>query len=237
MQDRPNLVVVLGDSRAILSGMSGHGKTALFVLLLILFCAASKGAVADSANPYQGIVDRNVFGLKPPPPPAKPEEKKVDAPKITLTGITTILGNKRVLMNVAMPPKPPEPAKQQSLILAEGQREGEIEVMEIDEKAGSVKVNDYGTILTLNLDKDGAKLPAAVPAAPPPAAPPAVGYTPPPPVIQPNPAAAAGNPLGGLKTIPSRTVRMPAPGGVPVPSGPPIPGPVNSRVGLPPATR
>ena len=219
--------------------MSGRGKTVLWILNCVLFCAGSKGAAADSANPYQGIVDRNVFGLKPPPPPVKPEDKKVDAPKITLTGITTILGNKRVLMNVAMPAKPPEPAKQQSFILAEGQRESEIEVLEIDEKAGIVKVNDFGTILTLNLDKDGAKLPASVAAAPPPPGQPAPGYVPPPNY---NPLTPSPNaPAGGLKTIPTRTVRLPTPGGPPVPGGPPTPGsinPINSRgVGLPPAPR
>jgi len=175
---------------------------------------------ADSANPYQGIVDRNVFGLKPPPAPPRPEDNKPPPPKITLTGITTILGNKRALMNVAMPPKPPDPAKQKSFILAEGQRDGDIEVLEIDETSGTVKVDDFGTVMVLDINKDGAKLPAT-PLAPAPVAPPgAAGYRPP----GPNAYAPTGDGnAGGLRTIPTRQLRLP-PSGVPPAPVPSIPG-------------
>jgi len=192
-------------------------KIASCVLSTFIVCSAAIAIGADSGNPYQAIVDRNVFGLKPPPPPGKPEEKKVDLPPITLTGITTILGNKRALMNVQSPGKPPN-----SLILAEGQREGEIEVLEIDEKAGSVKINQSGTVVSLNFEKNGAKLPAAVPAVMP-----VPGQV--------NPVAAAGTPQApipyvpgapppvstGLKTIPQRQIRLPQPGGQPAPGGAP----------------
>jgi len=129
-----------------------------------------------SDNPYQSIVDRNVFSLKPPAPPADPAEvNKPTVVKITLTGMTTILGNKRVLMKTAPPPgKPGEgPKSELSYILTEGERQGDIEVLEIDEKGGSVKVNNAGTIQTLTFEKDGAKLPATV--APPPSAPGVLG--------------------------------------------------------------
>ena len=115
--------------------MSESQKTVVCVLTSLMLCAGAKAIGADSAaNPYQGIVDRNVFGLKPPPPPPRPEDNKPPAPKITLNGITTILGNKRALMSVQMPARPPEPAKPQSFFLAEGQRDGDIEVLEINEK-------------------------------------------------------------------------------------------------------
>jgi hypothetical protein len=141
----------------------------------LAFCTAAPAVPVDTSessdNPYQSIVDRNVFSLKPPAPPADPAEvNKPTVVKITLTGMTTILGNKRVLMKSAPPPgKPGEgPKTEQSYILTEGQREGDIEVLEIDEKAGSVKVNNGGTIQTLTFEKDGAKLPATVapPSAP-----------------------------------------------------------------------
>src|SRR6266404_3955133 len=143
--------------------MSDTGKIVVCILSSLTFCAGAKAIVADtSANPYQGIVDRNVFGLKPPPPPNKgPLTDTPPPPKITLTGITTIFHDKRALMNVAMPAKPSEPAKNQSFILAEHQREGDIEVLEIDVKTGDVKVSNFGTVVTLNLEKDGAKLPNA----------------------------------------------------------------------------
>jgi len=173
--------------------MSDTGKIVVCILSSLSLCAGAKAIVADtSANPYQGIVDRNVFGLKPPPPLNKgPATDTPPPPKITLTGITTIFHDKRALMTVAMPAKPPEPAKQQSFILAEHQREGDIEVLEIDVKTGDVKVSNFGTVVTLNLEKDGAKLPNA-PALP------IAG-------AQPNPAGYVppGNPAApGMKTIP-----------------------------------
>ena len=141
----------------------------------LAFCTVANAVPQESSdNPYQSIIDRNVFSLKPPPPPPDPAEvNKPQTVKITLTGITTILGNKRVLMKTAPPPgKPGEgPKTEQSYILTEGQREGDIEVIAIDEKAGSVKVDNGGTVQTLTFEKDGAKLPAT---AAPPSAPGAV---------------------------------------------------------------
>ena len=102
---------------------------ALFCLLgSLAFCA---GAMTPDSlrNPYQGIIDRNVFGLRTPPPPPtnNPEANKPPPPKITLTGIITgFTGNKRALMKVQVPPKPGSPANEQSLIMTEGQREGDV---------------------------------------------------------------------------------------------------------------
>jgi len=136
----------------------------------LAFCTAASAVPQESSdNPYQSIIDRNVFSLKPPPPPPDTTEaNKPQTVKITLTGITTILGNKRVLMKTAPPPaKPGEgPKTEQSYILTEGQREGDIEVIAIDEKTGSVKVNNGGTVQTLTFEKDGAKLPATAAPAP-----------------------------------------------------------------------
>src|SRR2546426_7293281 len=108
--------------------MLESGKKVVCILGGLLFCVGTQAITDDSANPYQGIVERNVFGLKPPTPQATIDTKKPDLPPIILTGITTILGNKRVLMNVQSPGKPV-----QSFILTEGQRDGDIEVLEIDE--------------------------------------------------------------------------------------------------------
>ena len=120
-------------------------------------------------SPYQGIVERNVFGLKAPAPPPDPEANKPPPPKIFLTGITTILGNKRALMKLTPPAKPGEPAKEQSFTLGEGQRDGELEVLEIDEKAGTVKVNEFGTVMTLSFENNGVKAgPAPAPGGAPP---------------------------------------------------------------------
>jgi hypothetical protein len=150
-------------------------------ILKISTCTLAAGVLAVDARAivpdstpghYQGITERNAFGLRPPPTQAPPTNPPAQLSKVTLTGITTILGNKRALMKV-LPTvlKPGEAAKELSLILTEGQREDEIEVLQIDEKAGSVKLNNSGTVMTLTFEKDGAKLPAtsvlgAVPNAP-----------------------------------------------------------------------
>ena len=113
-----------------------------------LLVSAALGLTPNSfASPYQGIVDRNVFGLKPMPPAVRPEDIKPPAPDLNLTGITTILGNKRALLKV--PAKPPK-QKEESYILTEGQSEGDIEVLTIDEVAGTVKVMNHGVAQTLD---------------------------------------------------------------------------------------
>lgn len=76
-----------------------------------------------------------------------PQPKPPALPRITLTGITTILGNKRALITVAGPGK-----TSQSYMLTEGQGEDEIEVLRIDEKKGAVEVRNHGTIQTLSFD-------------------------------------------------------------------------------------
>jgi hypothetical protein len=174
-------------------------------------CTLARAVPAESSdNPYQSIIDRNVFSLKPPPPPPDPAEaNKPQVLKITLTGITTIFGDKRVLMKTAPPPgKPGEgPKTDQSYILTVGQREGDIEVIDIDEKAGSVKVNNGGTVQTLTFEKDGAKLPAtpapAVPGVP--GAPQLPGL----PVSRPGQLPATGTPNFQL---PTRVPRIPTAG-------------------------
>jgi hypothetical protein len=141
-------------------------------LKLALLCLAgfgiARGAVAAgttvSDNPYKVIFLRNLFGLHPvvaapviPPP--------VPSSTIVLTGITTISGGSRAFLEITPPAKPPQPAKHISCILAEGQREGPVEVVQIDPKNGSVKVSDNGTLTTLTFEKNGRKT-SAMPAAP-----------------------------------------------------------------------
>jgi hypothetical protein len=200
--------------------MKHGGKMLVCLVSGLAVCTTTPGvpvnSLETSGNPYQSIVDRNVFSLKPPPPQADPVEvNKPTALKITLTGITTILGNKRVLMKTPPPPSKPgqgQPQTEQSYILTEGQREGEIEVLEIDERAGSVKVNNAGSIQTLTFEKDGAKLPSTPAPAMPGMAP---GQTIPglpaahPQVHLPSPAGTVAPNF----QLPTRVPRLPSTGG------------------------
>ena len=134
-------------------------------LVKIAICLASglvlnAGARADDGvlpnNPYAPIVVRNVFGLNPVPtndPTATPTDPP---PKITPNGIMSIFGKWQVLFKVAGTPKPGQPAKDESYILSEGQRQDEIEVIQIDEKANLVTFNNHGTVQELPLVKANA---------------------------------------------------------------------------------
>jgi hypothetical protein len=88
------------------------------------------------------------------------------------------MGDKRALLKVYLPANPPEPAKEVSCILAVGQREGPIEVLEIDEVAGTVKVNNSDTVsnshavMVLTFEKESPRpqpppLPRGLPPLPP----------------------------------------------------------------------
>lgn len=180
-----------------------RGGILLVLMLVVVLPDAIGQASSGLEGPYQRIIERNAFNLKPAPkledvrPPAQPP------PRITLTGITTILGNKQALMKVQLPPKQPDPVKEESYIIAEGHRAGQIEVLAIDEKAGAVRVNNHGTIQDLNFEQDGAKLAATLP---PTIAPPGV----------PTPDAGAASPLPGPTGFPTRNLRL-----RPIPGAPP----------------
>jgi hypothetical protein len=90
-------------------------------------------------------------------------------PRITLAGITTFPDRKSVLLKVRLPASRGEQAKEWSCILTEGQRAGPVEVLQIDEKAGSAKVNNAGTVMLLTFEKDGPVLQTTpLPPEPPP---------------------------------------------------------------------
>jgi hypothetical protein len=185
--------------------MINAGKTLGWLACGLVLCAEANAVTPDaSANPYQGIVDRNIFGLRPPPPPPSNEPIKPPAPAVSLTGITTILGKKLAFMNVQVPAKPGEQAKAgpQSFMLGVGEREGEIEVIEIDEKAGTVKLNDYGVITNVPF----AKLPNT------PSAPVNTAGIPGPHPI-PNMGNPAMAPQRSIPGLPTRTLRVPSQGG------------------------
>jgi len=124
-------------------------------------------ALSDD-NPYKGIVDRNAFDLAPPPPPP---DATTNAPPsdIKLTGIVDIFDKKQAVLLVKAGPGKPD----DSYILGEGERQEDVEVLAIDETAGSVKVNNAGVISTLTFDKDGVDADSGP--GPAPHGPPAVG--------------------------------------------------------------
>lgn len=134
-----------------------------------LALTASVGAFASDipSTPFREIANRNSFGLKPPverwesPPPVSP------LPKIRLAGITTILGRKIAFLIITGS----EPGGlRECLVLGQGERQHEIEITDIDERAGIVKVSNGGEKQTLNFyhadDNTSNRLPVSVSSTP-----------------------------------------------------------------------
>ena len=184
--------------------------------LLLLQCVSPDAR----GNPYQGIVERNVFALKPPPDPETLKPQAPPPPPIELQGITSMFGKQQVLFSAVMPgSKPGEPPKKTPMVLKVGERDGEIEVLAINEATGSVKFNNHGTEEEKFLDKDSTKIAAAPVVAPFPGltVPGRPGV--PPPAAQVNPGATGGGNVttfgsagATLRNIPCRVPRGPMAG-------------------------
>jgi len=169
----------------------------------------------NAGRQYDIIAPRNIFNLKPVTKEVPPTNAPPPAQGLKLMGVTTMLGYKQAILKPQPSAGKPGQAAagEHTLMLAEGQREGDVEVLQIDEKAGRVKVNNSGTIMTLDFEKDGVKQAPTLPVAPPNPAgavanPPNAASNPAVPVVPTptgmNPAPPAGVVYPGQKRIPSR---------------------------------
>lgn len=163
-----------------------HGTIA-GCLAAAMLAGFSLAAHAD--NPYQVIIDRNPFALKPIPPPPEPGPAAVptNAPppsEIKLTGITTLLGPPQVFLQLvnAQTKKPEYPPPMQV-----GDKQMDVEVLSIDPEAGTVRIKQGDAETTLDFEKNGIK--SAVAGGP--AVPPVPGVAP---LAVPPPPGAIGTP-------------------------------------------
>ncbi len=121
---------------------------------LFLFAQAWRvaGAVPDEdSNPYVVISERNVFHLNPLPPPPAPAAPKVELPEIKLSGFLRIGKTTHALFSYSPKDKKEVPIYYD---LADGQKEGILEVVRIHEEKGEVEIINSGTPLTLSLKDD-----------------------------------------------------------------------------------
>ena len=172
-------------------------------------------------NPYAPIVVRNIFSLNPVPTNDVNATPVEPPPKITPNGIMTIFGHLQVLFKVAGTAKPGQPAKDESYILSEGQRQDEIEVTQIDEKASLVTFNNHGTVQELLLVKANPP-PVNTPMAAPGGVVPGQNF-PTPRFCPPPPERTPGLPPGRVPPI--REGRIPPPPLFPMPTFPTLTGP------------
>jgi hypothetical protein len=204
-------------------------KLAIPMALAFALGAGANANVADSsARHYEEIPKRNIFGLKAPEPAQTPPQEPALS-KLVLAGTCSVVDPPRALIDELPPPGAgPAAGKKRSLILAAGERDGNVEVLEINERAGSVTVRNSGTLMVLTFDKDGAKLPstptptpavAGIPTNTAAVLPPLGMSMPPTNPATPLPVPPKGNGLMRLRNLPTRHSAAVAPGGASVTPG------------------
>lgn len=201
-----------------------HGTMTVLASAALL-SSAMAGVRTDLArNPYEGILTRNAFALKPIPTPAnEPATPPAPTIEVFLTGISTLSGLKKVLLQVE--DKSPGRRTEYLPPLVENDVQGRIEVVSINAEKGEVVLKIDGQEKTLSFEKNAPK--------PSMAAPPATGPTP---QLRPalpfpsNPAlaAAATSPRASIK--PNAVVV----GGGPNSAGGSLPGTPSAVRSMPP---
>jgi hypothetical protein len=148
-----------------------RGRFIFGALAIVTFCPSGKVFSAAATRDYSLIPERNLFGLHEPVVVVK-DPVEPPLPKIVLNGVAT-LGRKLAFLKVQFPPRPgeqqtPQQQGEQSLILSEGQREAGIEVLEINEKTGTIRirVSNPEKEMTIAFDKDAGKVAKTPPAQP-----------------------------------------------------------------------
>ena len=197
----------------------------------VLVTAWSHNARADlKENPYQVIIDRNPFALRPIPPPPPPPDNTPPPPppmEIKITGLTTLLGPPKVFLEFTDPQtkKVDRPSP-----MSEGDSyKDNISIVSIDTDNERVKIRVGETESWIDFDKNGIK-PAGTAAATP--VPPAPGFgLPANPIIPPAPggvaAPAASGPARG-SLVGGATASASPVGGNPNPYAGGIPSPATS---------
>jgi hypothetical protein len=93
-------------------------------------------------NQYQVIIERNVFDVHAPPPPPQPSNEPPPPPPsktvVKLTGITTLGGTAKALLEIT--PEPGKPAEKP--ILKVGERAAGVDLLEIDVANSTVKIRN-----------------------------------------------------------------------------------------------
>ena len=104
-------------------------------------------AMIAAANPYETISLRNIFNLASPKNDvSKPAEVFKPPPDIKLNGIAAFGSHKWVLLSKADPGKAPR-----HLLMREGEKDGTLEIVSVDELVAVVKIRADDELLELKL--------------------------------------------------------------------------------------
>jgi len=125
------------------------GKIMTCVAVMLIFNASARGVDSlRTSNPYAVIVTRNVFGLLPSPIVKSPAPTPPALPKITLLGITSILGPPAVVLKVT----DQSSSGFKNYLLTEGETQDGIEVTRVG--ADFVFFDNHGTMQQISWAKD-----------------------------------------------------------------------------------
>jgi len=175
--------------------MKPFKRCPVYILGTFLVGVAGQTALADAKpNPYQAIIERNPFALKPPPPKAEVPQPQpvVSIGKVVLTGITSLGRAPKALLEITEQ-EPGKTATTRRPILQEGEQDGSVEVLSIDVEKSLVKIRNAGNETNISFEVPKIAASAAAPGAPP-VFPPPPATASAPTVI--SPANAAANNLG-----------------------------------------
>jgi len=136
----------------------------IFAVGALLAGAMVRGDVAGlKDNEYKVILDINPFRLKDPPTLIKEPATNVVRLDVRITGITSVGRTKRAWL--VIPPGPGRTQPKYLNNLSEGDRDGDLQIVEINEKEETVKILNAGITVTLNFQEHGLPAPA-VPVVP-----------------------------------------------------------------------
>lgn len=123
------------------------------VMWLAVMITAWGDESASTQNPYQAIHARNGFALRQgeSAPPASAPPVAVVATDYFLTGIVTLDADRYALVTHRLPGKAAE-----YLTLKTGDKQGGLEVLEIDERGSTVKARVNGVLSSLIFVKPSA---------------------------------------------------------------------------------
>lgn len=132
----------------------------IFTVAVLLAGATVRGDVTGvKDNPYMLILENNPFRLKDPPPLTKEPATNVVNLDVKITGITSAGRTKRAWLVIPTGPGRSQPKYLNNL--SEGDGDGVLRIVEINEKEETVKILNAGITVVLNFHEHGLPAPAA----------------------------------------------------------------------------
>jgi hypothetical protein len=121
-----------------------------WIWLLAIGCGT---AALAADTPYDSIVARNAFGLRPAPliqSAPSPQTVWTPPPDLKITGLIAVPPTRKVSFYVIEHGKPPK-----SYVLAEGEQQDDIKVVTIDAGSQTVRVKNQGVYVILDFKTHG----------------------------------------------------------------------------------